>query len=393
MSKIVFISYAHTNRDEYLDRFVNNLAHEVLMHLVNTTADDVAFFDAQRIETGEYWRDKLANELVGCKACVAICSPAFAASHFCGKELRVFLDRVEAWKDQGAAGQTAQSPVFPVVWIGAKVPLALTEFQNAVGTFPAVYAEKGLRTMYALGKYAQRRKEVLLALAEWIADAVKHVNLPPRLGIPDFDFIPSLFHDVDTPVRHGVAMVPLLHGGVHAQPFGDGRTLGSLVEATFGAQVPWRVLEPSADLPAKLTAARDGQEVTLVVTDLPTLADPLYAALVRAVDAELSPPAVVAVLRASALGSPADEQNAELTVASGFAHAGAAGIPIDTRSIRTSRALEVYLSQTVLALRKAMITELQPVAASDPTLAAAAGAAGVPIDRQPAIVGPGGNAP
>ena len=390
MSRIVFISYAHTNRDRLLERFVGDLAREVLMQLAGVTADDVAFFDAQRIETGDYWREKLAAELVGCKACVAVCSPAFAASHFCGKELRVFLERVEAWRAGRASGQRARSPVFPVLWIGSQVPMALSDFQNAVGTFPAIYAEKGLRTMYALEKYRQRRTEVLLALAEWIADAVRSVNLPPRQGIPDFDFIPSLFHDQETPVRHGVAVLPLVRGGLQAQPYGDGRTVGSLVDAALGSQVPRRVLEAGADLGARLRAAREGQEVTLVVTDLETLSDPLYAPVFDAVDAELAPPAAVAVLRGAAAGSPAAEQNAQLTVRGAFARAAGAGVPIDSGSLRSAQAFEVYLAQTVLALRTERITDRPPVAARDPELALAAGAEGVPIDRRPTVVGPGG---
>lgn len=396
MSKIVFISYAHLNRDEFLERFVRDLAKEVLMKFATTPPGEVAFYDAQRIETGDYWRDKLAAELLGCKACVAVCSPAFAASHFCGKELNVFLDRVNAWKVNAAAGQDARSPVFPVIWIATAVPPALKPFQDKAGVFPPVYAEKGLRTMFAVSKYRDRRREILMNLAAWIAEAVQKVDLPPRAGIPDFDHISSLFHDQDTPLRHGVAVLPLVQGKIQAQPFGDGRTLASLVASACGSRVPWRVIDDTGDVAAKLRSAREGEEVTLVVTDLETLGDPLWKVLVDDVDTGLSPPAgasphaVVAVLRRGPVGSAADEQNADLTVRSAFTRAVAAGAAFDAQSIRSSGALEMQISQAVLGLRTQMINRLQPVAVVDPALVMAAGVAGISTDRQPSVVGPGG---
>lgn len=390
MSKIVFISYAHVTRDEYLERFVRELAHEVLINLENAEADDVAFYDAQRIETGEYWRERLAAELVGCKACVAVCSPAFAASPFCGKELQVFLDRVNAWRAGQAAGHNARSPVFPVIWIGTQVPPALAPFQNVAGKFPPVYAEKGLRTMYRMGKYAQRRTEILLALAEWISEAVKSVDLPPRAGIPDFDHITSLFDDQEAPLRHGVALLPLLHGKTDHRPFGGTRTLGDFAAVAFGNQVPSRVLDQSGDIRARLRRSRDEHEIALVVTDLATLSDPLWRTLLDNVDAGLAPPAAVAVLRSPTVGTDDEEQNAALTVQSAFSRAIAAGVPVDWTSLRSSSALEVHLSHTVLSLRTEMINRLQPVAVVDPALVMAAGQAGVPIHRQPTVAGPGG---
>src|SRR5690242_12595975 len=77
MAKPVFASYSHHNRDKYLERFFRDLEDEVKQCL-QADPGTVVFFD-EKIETAEYWRDKLANELIGCKSCVAVCSPAFMA--------------------------------------------------------------------------------------------------------------------------------------------------------------------------------------------------------------------------------------------------------------------------------------------------------------------------
>lgn len=393
MPKVVFISYSHRSREKLLNRFVQELATEVMVQLGDRDVEEVAFYDAKRMETGDYWRDKLADELVGCKACVAVCDRAFTLSPFCGKELRVFLDRVNAWKAGRGEGANARSPVFPVIWVAKHVPPALESFQNITGQFPPVYAEKGLRAMYKLGRrYSTPRTEIVMSLAEWIADAVRSVDLPPRSGIPPFDQIASLFDAHETPVRHGVALLPLLHQKMEARPYEGERTLADFADVAFGDLVPWRVLDDEGDLEARLRTAREGEEVTVVIIDLPTLTDSLYRNVLQRVDAELASPAVVAVLRAWAAGSDAQEQNAELTVRSAFAGAIGRGVLVHATSIRSASALEGYLSQTVLTLRTEMINRLQPMAVVDPDLVLAADQAGIPVHRHPTVVGPGGSA-
>jgi hypothetical protein len=391
MSKLLFASYSHVNRDKYLDDFVKELANEVLVHLQGMTMDDVVFFDANRIETGEYWRDRLAEELTGCRACVAICTPAFVASEFCGKELRVFLSRLAIWEKAPLSQGITQRPVFPVLWVKVdkELPAVLGPFQHKKGEFAEVYSEKGLRVMYRLDKYAQDRTEIVLSLAERIAAATKLVALPADVGIPHFDQIVSAFQLEEAPVRHGMAIVPLLQGGLHGEPYPGSAALSTLIRNACGA-VPWRVVQQDAELGDRLRIAREAREISLVVTDLETLGNPVYQPVIHALGATLAAPAAVIVRRAAAPESELMEQHAALTVQTAFRQAMNRGVLVDWTSSRSARALEAFMARTILNLRAALIGELEPLAAKDTQLSAEAASEGIPIDTLATVATPGG---
>ena len=67
MSKLVFTSYAHDNRDEYLDRFIAELAHEVRQNVAGMDPDNLVFIDRSGIRTGEDWVQKLSDAVSNCK--------------------------------------------------------------------------------------------------------------------------------------------------------------------------------------------------------------------------------------------------------------------------------------------------------------------------------------
>ena len=93
MPHIFFSSYAHlNNRDGFLKKFVDELREEVLQRARRKLKpEEVAFFDTEGVQTGEEWVKKISTAVCNCKVCVAICSPVYEDSEFCGKEIRVFL--------------------------------------------------------------------------------------------------------------------------------------------------------------------------------------------------------------------------------------------------------------------------------------------------------------
>jgi hypothetical protein len=395
MPRLFFTSYAHNNRDEHLERFVRELAKEVLPLLAGGQLDDVSFYDADQIETGDYWRLKLAAELSHSRVCVAVCTPAFLASRFCGKELWVFLDRMKKWQMQAAAANVTKSPVFPILWVKVpKLPDVLAkDFQKHQGTFPKEYAEKGLRTMYALAKYAQKRKEIVLTLASLIVEAADAVDLPIIPALPHFDQISSALHDDEQPIRHGVGLVPVVADGMHRELFPGGQSLAVHMQTACG-MVPWRVIAQDATLTSRLHGSLAAREIALVVTDLQAIQDPLFQNTLASIDAGLAPPAaIVVVRRENDAPDPAQEQNAAITVQTRFAKAIAQGVPVDWTSVRTAPALQTHLAQTILGLRKSLLIELVPAEAKDPALLAAAIAEGVPIQHHPTLAGPGEKVP
>jgi hypothetical protein len=71
----------------------------------------------QGIETGEAWVEKLSEAVPHCKACVAIFTPAFFESEFCGKEIQIFLERLADWRGKLENAGKAPGAIIPVIWI------------------------------------------------------------------------------------------------------------------------------------------------------------------------------------------------------------------------------------------------------------------------------------
>lgn len=81
----------------------------------------MGFFDQRDLELGEDWDAAIVDALQTCKTFIAMASPACFRSEYCGKEWRLFSDRLTAlgaprppllkpliWSIKGAAG-TARS--------------------------------------------------------------------------------------------------------------------------------------------------------------------------------------------------------------------------------------------------------------------------------------------
>lgn len=84
---MVFISYAHADRAELLP-FVEQLQPLVEREQLNL------FFDAERLQAGDVWDDKLQAALQSCELFLLFASPASLASAFCiQRELLVAIDR------------------------------------------------------------------------------------------------------------------------------------------------------------------------------------------------------------------------------------------------------------------------------------------------------------
>src|SRR5204863_5868493 len=139
---------------------------------------------------------------------------------------------------------------------------------------PREYLEIGLRTMYELSKYAQKRKQVVLALAQRIADAIQAVQLPPGDPIPNFEFIASALHKPQAGVRYAVAVVPLLANKADEVMFGA-KPVREPIETACGLSVAHYLVEQDGQLEERLRLARDHHQVVVVVTTLSVLVDPI----------------------------------------------------------------------------------------------------------------------
>lgn len=391
MPKLLFTSYAHVNRDKVLERFVQRLCHEVLQRATGQLKPtEVVFFDSEGIQTGEDWIKKLSNAVSECQVCLAICSPAFIGSEFCGKEIRVFLERLQQWEAlPGNAGNVGRS-IIPVIWIKSTMPDVLKRFQYDEKAFPPDYGILGLRTLCQLSKYKDKRTLVEIVLAERIVDAAKS-SLPTSGAIPHFDQIDSIFHISPVGTHYGVALVPLIKGDLSAKPYGQELTLRNLMDDACGSRVPWRMLEPDGKLGQRINEAKKNREAIVVVADLDTLGQPLYKKVVAAVDAAVADQSAILLIGSGGQStSAAQDKNLGITLVGYFPKALPKVWYSDSNSIRSLDSLRKSLEETITKLRSRLVEEDPAREATDPKMVADAAAEGVAIERQPVLTGPGG---
>lgn len=400
MAQLFFTSYAHQNRDKVLEKFVERLRDEVLQRGARKVLqrdrqdpikpEDVVFFDSEGIQTGEEWVKKLSAAVTQCKVCVAICSPDYVDSEFCGKEIRVFLERLREWEGRAENAGAPGRPIVPVIWVKDMLPGVLARFQYDEIKFPREYREQGLRTLCQLNKYRDQRTRVVITLAERIVDAAK-ADLPPRSPIPHFGLFSSVFHEQPRGARYGVALVALVQGGPDARLYGQDLTLRRLVDEACVPRISWRALEQDGQLKDRLGEARENREIMLVVADWETLRDPLYQGAIAAVDASAGEQTAFLIVGPEAPAtSAAQEKDALVSLRGHFPNVLPKVWHCDGNSICSVESLRKSLGTTIPTLRSRLVNEDPARAARDPQIAAAAAAEGVPIDRLSVVNGPGG---
>lgn len=144
MPYTLFFSYARNDWDSYLQDFFDTLVHEVALKL-GLRQEEIAFLDTSSIEQGQPWNDDLAEALRTCQAFVAVCSPSYYRSEWCGKEWAAFQARLPEKREPG-------SPAFliPVLWIpDASVPVPVGELRY---TNPHLPERAGLRQLGKLDR-------------------------------------------------------------------------------------------------------------------------------------------------------------------------------------------------------------------------------------------------
>src|SRR5215475_11799851 len=98
-----FLSYARSDLDldkyNCIRRFCKDLEEEV-RRLKGPVPGKICFFDGEDIEPGNKWPDTLSEALCTSRVFVPIYSPTYFTKDYCGREWKLFSDRVEAYKGQ-----------------------------------------------------------------------------------------------------------------------------------------------------------------------------------------------------------------------------------------------------------------------------------------------------
>lgn len=189
-----FFSYTRVDNDAYLKQFFEELCAEIRVKRGLPKSADVAFFDQQDLELGVQWDDQLVEALQTARVFVAVGSPGYFRSPYCGKEWSLFRERCRV------ANPAAPPPLIkPVVWVPFRIdtlPAEVRAGQLLMGDPQAVHNQRGLR--YMLKQIAEHRAayvDLIDRLADQIIGAADQHAAPPLPKRPRLADVPPAFGD------------------------------------------------------------------------------------------------------------------------------------------------------------------------------------------------------
>jgi FxsC-like protein len=160
--------------DLWVKKFYQALCHDVYQL---TAWPNPGFMDRQ-MPLGAQWPNTLAGALSQCRVFVALLSPGYFTSEYCGKEWSVFADRVRAHAPEG------EPPValIPALWTPFRLdelPDEVSDIQLMSSDFPRAYADLGFFGLMKLGRFREAYEESVLLMAKTIKRIAEETNLRP----------------------------------------------------------------------------------------------------------------------------------------------------------------------------------------------------------------------
>lgn len=164
------LSYDREDGDGgYVKEFFNQLADELARRRAGWHKDRVGYLDV-KVPTGSRWPDRLSAALGTCQVFLALYSPRYFDSEYCGKEWWIFSERVREYETQKSREAEL---IIPVLWepTPGDIPAVARPLQYKEHLFPAVYSQKGLRRIVKLqGRYPEEYDTILNVLADRIVN-------------------------------------------------------------------------------------------------------------------------------------------------------------------------------------------------------------------------------
>ena len=191
-----FLSHARRDAlgEEYVPRFFEDLARRVgQLAAVPTNVPNaqIGFADFGGLEPGQRWPSELSEALQSSRTLVCLYSPAYFQSDYCGRELRVFLDRV-ASQPHGAPPS-----IIPVLWEGADrlpdLPPDVASIHYETDAYGSEYERGGVHWMISLAANRDGYMTAVDRLATRIVEAARTASLPRLPSLPPLDHVGSAF--------------------------------------------------------------------------------------------------------------------------------------------------------------------------------------------------------
>ncbi|MFC8453817.1 TIR-like protein FxsC [Kitasatospora sp. NPDC057223] len=185
MRPYFFFSYArqdYENGGVFVDRFFRDLRDELGRIEPSADFDELSYRDTDVLRLGDNWEQQLAQMLGCCRTMVALYSPAYFASVYCGKEWTAFRGRVR--RHHELTGDIVPA-LIPVLWDslpGELVP-EVQRIQYVQQGMGDTYARSGLRDLLRTDPSGPDYQRVVKVVAERIRDAAAR----PLGELPEFD--------------------------------------------------------------------------------------------------------------------------------------------------------------------------------------------------------------
>ena len=198
MPRGFFFSYARINRDDHLNRFYDDLCKEAALKQY-WPGGEIGFFDTKSLETGTMWEPELEKALGSSRVLVAICSPNYINSTYCGKEFQIFHERHQ---DFIKRYQPQKGPrfIFPVIWghpsgsLHDTIKLYQLANDGLGGSkFPQAYMENGLHYLMKLDQHKDDYRIFVTHLAHQIVDAATEHALDELANVRPLDQVKNAF--------------------------------------------------------------------------------------------------------------------------------------------------------------------------------------------------------
>ena len=187
-----FLSYTRANNDVFLQKFFDELSQAVRDRRGLPADAVVGFFDQRDLELGEQWDRSIVEALQTSSVFLAVTSPGYFRSEYCGKEWGIFRQRLVA-----AAPPPLPPLIKPIVWIPTNIgalPTPVTVGQFTFGDPQAIHNQRGFK--YLLKNLQEQQvtfNNLIEALAQEICDAADQHQVPRLNPVPELRVAPSVF--------------------------------------------------------------------------------------------------------------------------------------------------------------------------------------------------------
>ncbi|MBO1416971.1 TIR-like protein FxsC [Streptomyces sp. FH025] len=173
MEPYFFFSYArrdHLTGGAFVDQFFHDLKDELARIEPAVGTGELGYRDTERLRVGDDWEQQLSGTVASCRSMVALYSPAYFGSPYCGKEWTAFHERVRRHRE--LTGEAVPA-LIPVLWEPPpeELPVEVQRIQYVQHDMGEAYATGGLHALLRAEPYGPDYLRVVRVIAERVRDA------------------------------------------------------------------------------------------------------------------------------------------------------------------------------------------------------------------------------